>query len=252
MTRRLNVRFGNFGDTLMEDNLYLLFPTPIVRIPATEDNYNQSQIEVKRAIEDIEASGDTSTVTYNYGAKKDTPIGAKTYDFIEKYKCKNLKERITDATYKYLDKISWSGSRTFEIRNSWINIADPDEDNTQHCHPGYTISGTYYFRVNEKQGVICFHNPNVVTHAGNFPQGTVCPQTTNIVPDDGDILLFPSWLTHSVKKNRSQEQRISVAFNIDIVSDDSIAFGLIKQNAVPQHPTIHSTKTIIQELKNEN
>lgn len=250
MTKNLSARFGNCGGSLVQNSeIYMLFPTPVIRTAATPENYDAVQIEIKNAIDVIEKTGDTSTVTYNHKAKKETSILGKTYDFIEKYNCVNLKARIIEATQEYLQMIGYNSNKEFHIRNSWINIADEEEENTQHCHPGYSISGTYYFRISEQQGAICFHNPNIITHACNFPQGPVCPQTTNIVPDDGDILLFPSWLTHSVKKNKSQEQRVSIAFNIDIISDNSIAFGLAKQDSVPYHSVIHSVKSIVQELK---
>ena len=32
--------------------------------------------------------------------------------------------------------------------------------------------------------------------------------------ENGTILLFPSWLAHSVDTNRSDEARISVSFNV--------------------------------------
>ena len=31
-----------------------------------------------------------------------------------------------------------------------------------------------------------------------------------------DILFFPSWLTHEVEKNNSQEERIVISFNIEL------------------------------------
>lgn len=228
----------------MTSDVYMLFPTPVIRVPATIEDYDAVQIEIKDALEIIETTGDTSTVTYNHKAKVETSISKKTYNFIEKFNCINLKNRIIQSTYEYLNKIGWTGSREISITNSWINISDFGEDNTQHCHPGYDISGTYYFRVSEEQGPIAFYNPNNIAFAGIFPQGPMCPQTSNIVPDDGDVILFPSWLNHSVRKNNSQEQRISIAFNIDIISNNDIAYGLAKQNAVPHHRIFHSLKAI--------
>ena len=40
--------------------------------------------------------------------------------------------------------------------------------------------------------------------------------TVEIQPLEGVIVLFPSDLTHSVQKNNSDEDRISVSFNIDL------------------------------------
>ena len=35
-----------------------------------------------------------------------------------------------------------------------------------------------------------------------------------ILPEEGKLLLFPSWLDHEVDQNLSQEKRISISFNI--------------------------------------
>ena len=39
---------------------------------------------------------------------------------------------------------------------------------------------------------------------------------TSIKPEEGDLLIFPSYLYHSVSKNLSTEERIVISFNIDI------------------------------------
>ena len=48
--------------------------------------------------------------------------------------------------------------------------------------------------------------------ACEFPGGRMCPQRTDIVPDDGDIILFPSWLEHYTNDNET-DNRITVSFN---------------------------------------
>jgi ectoine hydroxylase-related dioxygenase (phytanoyl-CoA dioxygenase family) len=80
-----------------------------------------------------------------------------------------------------------------------------------------------------------------------FPQGRVCPSTVDIVPDDGDILLFPSWLIHTTRKNKISDQRISVAFNIDYVGGDHTVFGLSKESHTPYHKTEYSLKSIMNK-----
>jgi uncharacterized protein (TIGR02466 family) len=184
--------------------LYSLFPTPIVRIPANEKNYETVQLEIKSAIEKITKENDSSSLTYLYKGAPETSISNKTYDFIEKFQCDQLKNRIYEAITQYVDRIGWFGERNFIIKNSWINIIDQEVLHGQHCHPGYTVSGVYYYRISEKQGTIAFNNPNPLMFSCNFPQGVLCPQTVDIVPNDGDIILFPSWLVHSTRKNKSE------------------------------------------------
>jgi uncharacterized protein (TIGR02466 family) len=224
--------------------LYLMFPTPVVRVAATIENYDPVQLEIQAAYNQIQSTHDTSSVSYLYKSMEETDIFEKTYNFIEKYNCVNLKNRIHDAVNQYADKIGWTGNRDYVIKNSWINIADQHDVHSVHCHPGYAISGTYYFRVSKEQGSICFNNPNPAMMHCQFPQGALCPQTIDIIPNDGDIVLFPSWLMHSTRKNKSTEQRISVAFNVDFVGGHDIAYGLNKENYSPFHKVERSLRDI--------
>jgi len=216
--------------------MYSLFPIPVMRLPASS-NYDEIQIEVKSAIEQIKKDEDYSTVTYLY-KQNNINIDKKKYNFLEKYNCVKLKQRIELAAKQYIDNVGWMGifqtESKISIENSWLNIMEYDTNHSNHCHPGYKISGCYYFRVNEKQGSISFNNPNPLMFACEFPQGIMSPQATDIVPSDGDIILFPSWLVHSTRKNMSDEERISVAFNIDFcdVSNERVR-GLVKGSHIP-------------------
>jgi uncharacterized protein (TIGR02466 family) len=101
--------------------------------------------------------------------------------------------------------------------NSWINIAVKGVKHDYHAHPGYTIAGVYYFRVSDAQGGICFNNPNLMIYNAHFPEGRCSPQSIELIPKDGDIVLFPAWLQHSTHENTTDEDRISVAFNINFI-----------------------------------
>ena len=50
----------------------------------------------------------------------------------------------------------------------------------------------------------------------NFPENPRNSQSIEYIPNDGDILLFPAWLMHNTMANTTDEDRISVSFNIDI------------------------------------
>jgi ectoine hydroxylase-related dioxygenase (phytanoyl-CoA dioxygenase family) len=39
------------------------------------------------------------------------------------------------------------------------------------------------------------------------------------VPEEGDLLIFPSYLHHSVEENLSEDERIVISFNIEILKN---------------------------------
>ena len=218
--------------------LYNLFPTPVLRVPADPDTYDSIQIEIRDAIHKIEEEQTYSDVTYLY-KKNNLSLSNKTYNFISNFNCDKLKDRIKYAAIEYIKQIKWGGQWVqddllINIKNSWLNIIESGDNHGQHCHPGYSISGVYYYRIEPSMGSISFNNPNPLMFSCSFPQGHSSPQHSFISPNRGDIILFPSWLVHSTIKNKTEEDRISVAFNIDLenlVSEN--VYGLVKGTHMP-------------------
>ena len=105
----------------------------------------------------------------------------------------------------------------FAITNCWTNINPKGESHRIHSHPNNYLSGVYYVRAPEKSGDIVFHDPR--------PQSIVLlPQVAertpfnaskhSITPKEGTLLVFHSWFQHLVEANQSDEERISISFNI--------------------------------------
>ena len=44
----------------------------------------------------------------------------------------------------------------------------------------------------------------------------ISAEAINVNPNEGDLLIFPSYLHHSVEENLSGEDRIVISFNISI------------------------------------
>jgi uncharacterized protein (TIGR02466 family) len=216
--------------------LMYLFPTPIYKDPATISNYDVVQLEIQKTLKYIKDNDDLENVSYIYKdaaeRKQENPLGGYfiSDDLIGKHNLKNLEARIYEALDRYLSGVEWTSiidnpdpvvpnlkGGNFKIMNSWINIAVKGVKHDYHAHPGYTIAGVYYFRVSDAQGGICFNNPNLMIYNAHFPEGRCSPQSVELIPKDGDVVLFPAWLQHSTHENTTDEERISVAFNINFI-----------------------------------
>lgn len=217
--------------------LMYLFPTPVYREFATLDTYDAIQKEIQECIRHIKDNDDLENVSYIYrdagSRKKEKPLGGYfiSDDLIGKHNLHNLKSKIYQALDNYLTAVEWTAIinnpdpvvpklklNNFQIANSWINIAEKGVKHDYHAHPGYTIAGVYYFRVSDEQGGLCFNNPNLMLYNCQFPEGRTSPQSIEIIPKDGDVILFPAWLQHSTMENTIDDERISIAFNITFLS----------------------------------
>jgi len=102
------------------------------------------------------------------------------------------------------------------MSHMWLNKNGPGDFNKPHIHPNSILSGAYYAQFPPHSGNIEFHDPVPARSMIVFPteggeQGN--SQTIEYRGEEGLLLVFPSWLLHSVQPNRSGQFRISISFN---------------------------------------
>lgn len=106
----------------------------------------------------------------------------------------------------------------FYITNSWIAITEPGKNHHIHYHPNSIISGVLYLQSDNKCGKINFHHKssfkNSFAFNYDFKQYNLFNSDMwSYSPQTGEILIFPSWLNHSVDINLSQSSRVILGFN---------------------------------------
>ena len=88
-----------------------------------------------------------------------------------------------------------------------------------HIHSNSYISAAYYVKAPEKCGDIVFYDPRqsrLVRKPKISKLNNLNGEEVNIKPTDGLLVLFPSYLYHSVNENLSNEERIVISFNVDL------------------------------------
>lgn len=109
------------------------------------------------------------------------------------------------------------GDTAFEITACWATILAPGAEHRIHSHPNNYLSGVYYLRTRPGSDTINFHDPRSQAGIIRPPVTELTGENTDQVVvrvRDGTLLLFPSYLKHSVDSNSSGEERISISFNI--------------------------------------
>ncbi len=105
--------------------------------------------------------------------------------------------------------------------DAWVNINKPGDYNIKHNHPGVDLAGVLWIKCPENCGVIEFSSPTVfqshtqiISYTEDFKNQNNLFHSYYFNPTEGRILVFPAHLDHYVKENKSNEDRISVSFNI--------------------------------------
>lgn len=110
-----------------------------------------------------------------------------------------------------------AGLPNLNLNNLWFNINGYKDHNMLHDHQGSLISGVLYTSVDEPElmGNIEFHREDSAIHfippLDRYNHFT--SQKGSYGPIKNLLLLFPSWLKHSVNSNMSQKERYSLSFN---------------------------------------
>ena len=176
-----------------------LFPTPIGFFKY-EEGLTESQIKFLTDQEQRPNDGNTSSVD-KYILKQKKVASLTT--FIEK------------CAHEYLmATICPKNDVRLRITQSWINWTKPGQYHHKHAHPNSLISGCFYVNANKDSDKIFFYKdgyrrikfPPVEWNTYNseswwYPVGT------------GDLVFFPSELTHMVQTVGGEDTRISLAFN---------------------------------------
>lgn len=104
------------------------------------------------------------------------------------------------------------------ISNIWVNINGYKDFNKPHTHPFSIISGVFYVKTPKNCGNIIFLNDSKIENY--ILEGIVDYNQYNssywfLPAKENTLYLFPSWLNHYVEPNLSNEERISISFNLN-------------------------------------
>lgn len=190
------------------------FPVPVMTVNMPDDMLDKSKSTAETYIQSKNWSqqrhfGRTITsyhsdTTINYAGHFDPRLA----QFI------NLSAR------EYMNHTGFNPDSDLRIE-SWLNLNLPDTHHGRHEHFGCFISGVLWLVTPENSGNFTIFDPistraqnNVQYNFARIPNNEYNRNIHSIVPSEGKLIMFPSWLQHQVESNESNDARISIAFNI--------------------------------------
>ena len=193
-------------------NPNLLFPTPVWTIQL--DNYKSVNEQMFSYIKDKQKND-------KIGVSKSNVKGWHSTDFdLNDKDPQTFISFILPAIEKVMTDMNWDKEKQIaKINNMWAIVNTGGSANLRHQHGNSTISGAYYVRAPMNSGDIVFYDPRpapVYSHPNTTNPNFLNAQVNGVSPKEGALVLFPSFLDHSVNENISSSERIVISFNIRI------------------------------------
>ena len=196
-------------------NILRYFPQPIFHYEL--DNYKRHNEELSKYIYDLQKKDPDGVARSNQGGWHSKPF--------------NLKDK-ENAPFKFFIDIQRYVADTFKeygwkyepgkvnLTEMWAIINKKNNFNLEHTHPNNYLSAAYYVKAPDNCGSFKVTNPNLISReriTASEKNTEFNQNIAQIKPKEGDLLLFPAYLPHSVGMNLSEEDRIVISFNIDIL-----------------------------------
>lgn len=140
-------------------------------------------------------------------------------DGLPKDEAEQIEKVFRDEAELYLKELT-NKKIDLELAKSWTVTSDKYDFNVPHEHMIVNVVCVYYIKTFDGCGDLLLHDPRGAT---NFvPRYEYIKQCNRMVdarmyhritPKAGDLIIFPSYIVHSVEPNMSDEKRISLAMN---------------------------------------
>ena len=188
----------------MEAIINSIFPKPIYISKIERQLTSEELLFIDKTKLDIYKNEGNTTSKNNY------ILNQKTF--------KNLKEDLDLRVQDYFKKvISPTDAITPYITQSWLNYTETNQYHHKHSHPNSLVSGVFYINCDEKFDKIKFFSNKYQTIKPEVKEWNIWNSDSWwFSVKTGDIILFPSSLTHMVETKQGDNTRISLAFNVFI------------------------------------
>ena len=190
------------GDELMQ-----LFPTPLLICPYPVDYTKELEWIHNQECRKENKGGDPNGQKIHYNRQSEDTF------VLDRPELANVRAFIEAKLHEYVTKI-YASTDKLVITQSWLNKSKKGESHHEHVHPNSMVSGVWYPQIHEQMPPIQFRSRQQRDVALQTQQYNTFNSATFMLPmKKGELIIFPSNLTHSVPTNMGEEERISLSFN---------------------------------------
>lgn len=126
---------------------------------------------------------------------------------------KEIKDKIQSEILECAELIGYQTN--LHITNSWYNVQKEKSKLDWHTHPHSLISGVLFLKCDSDSSKLYFKNPNPFLQTQTyFNNNSDNYDIYSIIPKEGLLLLWPSWLLHGSSEDMNySKERIAISFN---------------------------------------
>ena len=141
-----------------------------------------------------------------------------------------INNKLAEEFVKFVQPMVYDNLRLFHFKNDiqvtfeepWFIINRKGHENHMHTHSGSDFSIVFYVKAPKNCGDITFYQNSYINHGCSYfnfemtAQHALNSMSWKVTPEESMMVMFPSYLQHSVKEKLSNEERISFALNIKL------------------------------------
>jgi uncharacterized protein (TIGR02466 family) len=191
-----------------------LFPKQIIVSDSNNFlSYRNELIKLCYKQKDIDPVGVKYSNGGGWQSKSDYILNSDEFNFF----IEDLNQNLNHCLYEQFRILE---GKKLSIGNCWINISKTHDYNLSHIHPLSILSGVFYIKCPPNCGNIIFEQDSNDVLDLDYREDEIKKMTNMYsayyhTPIEGRMLLFPSNLRHYVESNKSDDDRISISFNIN-------------------------------------
>jgi uncharacterized protein (TIGR02466 family) len=188
----------------MKSTIYGIFSTPVYQTKLNREFTKEEKKFIEKTKLDVYKNEGNVTSNNNY--------------ILDTKPLKNIKKKLDEIIKDYFDKIiSPANNIKPYITQSWLNYTETNQYHHKHEHPNSLVSGVFYINCHEEHDKIKFFNNRYQTIKPEVKNWNIWNSDSWwFSVKTGDVILFPSSLTHMVETKQGDNTRISLAFNVFI------------------------------------
>ena len=192
--------------------IHKFFPVPVFEQKL--ENYKELNPQLENFIYDLKKNNPEGQKRSNAGGWH-SPF----FNINESEPVKKLISSFTKSLPEIMtEHMGWRINKDkITILDMWSVVNKKNTFNVQHSHPNSLLSAAYYVKAKKNSGNIKFFDPKemkTMYHPPIKKFNEISAEIIKIEPEEGKLLLFPSYLNHAVEENLSDEDRIVISFNL--------------------------------------